>query len=176
MQKSRNSLESLYGIPASSIERWEKGSAPSLKSCLNLVAAAKSENIDCSIDWLLDNGGYEPKFIASDAAPMYIQNIYKRIIKKNYHCFLHKIDNDSMAPQFKLGNWVIAQKVSVKGFSSLIDKICLVDIPEGRFLRLIKPCGYDAYDLITMNYVSGCPNFYDKKLISVATIICQFHK
>lgn len=174
MQLSRNAMHELYNIPASSIERWENGQNPSRKSCEKIAIAANAHGIKVSANWIFGLEAQEPEPIKSDNIPLELAQIKKKISKTNSNIIVFKVVDNSMAPNYETGDWVICKRLSTANFAQSLNTISLVDCEHGRNLRLIKTSNCPGlFDLIAINHDDNGRSFYEVKTNSIALVI--FH-
>lgn len=178
MQLSRQAMQSLHNIPASSIERWEQGQIPSLSSCEKIIAAAKSHGIDASLEWLLHGIGANPimaKSSQTENSPAIIQKLIKSTKQPRQLYEAYEVIDDAMAPHYQTGEWLITQKIRAQEARLMHGQICVVDTSHGRHLRLVKQQSLpDLFDLVIANPKSNAHSFYDVKLLGIATILCHY--
>ena len=171
-------MQSLHNIPASSIERWEQGQIPSESSCAKIIAAAKTHDIEISLEWLMYGLGANPtikKTNQLEQTPAIIQKLLKtaKQPKQFYEAF--EIKDDAMKPHYRSGEWIIIQKILTKDASLLHNKICVVETNHGRHLRLVKQQSLpELFDLVITNPNSDAHSFYDVKLFGIAAVLCHY--
>lgn len=167
-------MHEIYNIPSSSIERWENGQKPSRKSCERLVLAANAHGINVSVNWLMGFDSQEPEPFKIDNIPLELEQIKKKISKTNSNIIVYKVLDNSMNPNYKTGDWILAKRLSTANFAQSINTICLVDCEHGRNLRLIKTSNCPGlFDLIAINHDHNGRSFYEIKAYCIASII--FH-
>lgn len=172
---SRNSMQKIYGIAGSSIERWEKGGTPSKKNYKKLLEAARSAGIECSQEWLEYGIGNTPKLYNKNSAPNEIKMIFNYLPNsRSYE--LHQVTDDAMSPKIKKGNWIIAEKIAITQAEKLHNKVCLIDIKDQKLVRTLKQASTPGlYDLITAKYIAGLPCMYNMELVAIARVIFIYY-
>lgn len=163
---SRMQMQKLYGISASSLERWEKGARPSPSNCKKIIQLAKTAGITCSYDWLIYANGPGPSYKNSNPPPHDIKNVFDRLADNKL--VLYEVPDDSMLPKYRKGSWLIAEQTSL----DIKEGIYLIDTKEHKYIRSVKLTSSPGlYDLLTTNYVPNLPNHYNQEILAVARII-----
>lgn len=161
-----------------------------------IVKRVAKEGVICSIDWLLHGTGLPPQVIIdrsnesnlienSFSIPSYLEvhekAIFEELIifRKYYKDIIYLIiQDDSMLPIYKPGEWVAGANYYGNAIPNLIGLDCIVKTEDGqtlvRTLRLgnIENC----YDLIckNTNTTLRMPVLYNTKIVSAAPIIRHF--
>ena len=173
MQLSRKKIELLYGISASSIERWEQGKQMTDTSINRLILAAKAHGISCSHEWLKSGAGMAPSYQKTACIPEFIRKYLNA--SKNKILVPYKVPDASMQPRFFSDEWLITQRLDITEAGLATNNICVVDTNDGRFLRLLKPSNTPGlYNLICTNYTSNSRSLYEQEITAIAIIICHF--
>lgn len=173
MQLSRKAMHSLYQIPASSIERWEKGQIPSVNNCQLLIAAAKEHGIEVDINWLRSQQGPEP-IIKQENQPEIITSIINRLQKTKHRFKSFLVEDDSMIPIYKPGDWLIVQGLAHTDFCNYENQPCLILTEHGSYLRILKSAASpNFYDLVVANNLGNAKCFYQERVLAAHAII--FH-
>ena len=150
---TRPDLEKIHKIKATTIAKWEQGTAmPSFKSIHQLVHALKAHSVFCTVEWLLYGRGQEtyildhpaPAFMHEslgqsfnqagsefDADVLLMQEIhnFKRLYTNGVVCL---INDDAMSPQFAMGDYVGGIKLPEEQIEKAINKTCIIELADGR--------------------------------------------
>lgn len=173
MQLSRNAMHNLYNIPASSIERWERGQIPSITSCRLLISAAKNHGLEVDIDWLRQLHDNPPRAL-NEKYPTKINQLLNGLkqVKHSYSAYL--VDNDAMQPMYKTGDWLIGERINLAELPCFDGKICLVITQTGHYLRIVKTTDSPGfYDLLVSNTLANAKCFYSEQILAAHAIV--FH-
>lgn len=120
---------------------WESPAYGTLttKSALKLSQALREDGVIVSVDWLLNGIGPEPyhhKEIEQSTSLLEQLTAYRSInihkelsafISNSPHAIYTQIDDDSMAPQFNIGNFVCGYWLTGDDIKLLIGKPCIIE-------------------------------------------------
>ncbi len=164
---TRPELEKLHGIKGTTVAKWENGLVmPSLKSIHQLVHALKTQGVVSTVEWFLHGKGAEAYTfndpigpLKEDASPFKLDKeillmeeirIFKQIYNHAVFCF---VNDDTMAPQFSIGDYVGGLKLPPEQKDQALNKTCIVELKDGRkkLRQVIAGSGNDLYSLCGTN-------------------------
>lgn len=147
-----------YGLSLSSYRKWEAGFIPlSLTSANRLVAIAAENGILCHLSWILHGKGEEAKTI-TDSSP--IQSMDSTNPSNSFESSLivvsreieslrkiHKtievlsITDDSMTPQYKVGDYVGGCPIDLTSVKQYLDYPCIIETADKK--KRLRRIGYN---------------------------------
>ena len=192
--KSRKSFSEQYTISQGTLQNWETARFGGLteKGARIVLDALRQEGIHCSFEWLMYGGGVGPslsvKLNQSDPVEISaLQSFRKKVklsrVEDEMEVFyqLHAnavhfvVQDDTMQPQYREGEWVVGIKVFGDEISSLTGNNCIVETHTGDVLfRYLKAgSSVNLYDLICLNSLTRHRHvaLYDEALFSAAPIV-----
>lgn len=195
MELSREAVRIRYGIARGTLQNWESARAGGLtkKGAAIIAKAAKAENIDTSVQWLMDGVGPEPmsrvseslidqsdnyRLIGTDEEMQAISTMLKSFRSHYPNPVDMVVQDDAMFPQFKIGEYVAGNRHYRDDIESTVGLFCIAQTVEfGQILRYVKlgdEIGY--YHLISINPDSKMsqPTIYNAEVISTAPVIWRY--
>jgi transcriptional regulator with XRE-family HTH domain len=179
-----NDFEKKFGIKKTTASKWEQGISPiSHRFAGQLVDILASQNILCTIEWIIHGKGSLPKHITNDSTEKNIMPVdsgFEGITRdldyyvKNYKNFITlTITDESMAPIFTPGCYVGGCEIDIKDIKNYLDKPCIVVTDDGK--KRLRRIGLQkgVYFIYGINFsASGqaCIE-YDVKFQKVAPLI-----
>lgn len=148
---SRDRIQRRYGLAKSTLQNWENAAngGLTLKGAVRMTAVFRSERIICHPNWLMHGTGAMPKKdTTNDVLPVLTPRLhqYQETMLQEL-ALLRDQDPDlivftqhgnAMRPRFPDGCLVLAQKVDVPTYPSLIGQDCLICTEEdGLFIRRV---------------------------------------
>ncbi len=154
-----------YGLSLSSLSKWEAGFNPlSLTSANRLVAIAAENGIICHLSWILHGKGEEAKVLTEEnKAVINKLNTQKQSASTSSHTFenelilvsreiellrtIHQtvevmsITDDSMTPQFKIGDYVGGCPIDLASVKKYLDFPCIVETEDKK--KRLRRIGYN---------------------------------
>ena len=195
MELSREAVKIRYGIARGTLQNWESARAGGLtqKGATVLVKAANAENIETSVQWLMDGIGPTPilrnsqhnidqndnyRLIGNDEEMQTISMMLQTFRSHYSNPIDMVVQDDAMSPQFKIGEYVAGNRHYREEIESTVGLFCIVQTAEyGQLLRYLKlgdEIGY--YHLINTNPDSKInqPTIYNTEIISAAPVIWRY--
>ena len=162
---TRPELEKNYDVKNTTLAKWESGvTMLSLKGAHQLVNAFKANSVFCTAEWLLTGTGEEPyvvsfshpvvspEIITKDPAILLMEELrsFKKIYSNAVVCL---INDDTMLPQFALGDYVGGVKIEKEDIGPLFNKACIVEFLDGRkkLRQVIPGRQFGLYNLYATN-------------------------
>jgi transcriptional regulator with XRE-family HTH domain len=147
-----------YGLDNRSYGKWEAGFSPlSLTSANRLVAIAAANGILCHLSWILHGKGEEAKTITEN---FHIQNEDSENPSNNIKSNLmvvsreieslrkiHKtievlsIADDSMSPQYRVGDYVGGCPIDLTSVKQYLDYPCIIETEDKK--KRLRRIGYN---------------------------------
>lgn len=167
-----------FGVSPSSYAKWEAGILPiSASKAKALIAIAKLNGISCNLSWLLYGKGLDPMQQQEQEQAMQSEeknNINNEVgslnllISKEQESFrkIYKdalimvICDNSMAPQFQVGEYVGGTKINLDSIKQYLDYPCIVSTEDGK--TRLRRIGYNDKKFFlfgTNNRFAGAPLF-----------------
>lgn len=180
-----NEFEKKFGIKKTTTSKWEQGISPvSHRFAAQLVDILASQNILCTIEWIIYGNGSLPKHIANEnntsklLAP--VGTGFEGITRdldyyvKNYKNFITlTITDESMLPLFAPGCYVGGCEIDLKDIGHYLDKPCIIITEDGK--QRLRRIGFQKgiYFIYGINFSASGYAFieYDVRFKKVAPII-----
>lgn len=181
----------LCGSGMSTICQWEQGHLGGFveKSARSVVRALQKTELVCSEDWLLFEHGIEPYFkkdeqkvlaafhtaqlVPSSGTLLDLKTEMETFCKKDTSALILHLQDDAMAPWFKIGDYVGGQRVPPALVEQLIGDAVMVQTVAGQTLirRLDSRSASGTYRLSATNpQTTAEPYVLDEELVSIAVI------
>lgn len=178
---------------------WEIGrfGGLSAKGAAKVIARVAKEGVFCSPEWLLYEIGVGPEVRADykkiqtsfevdddgeNSIPENLIIIEELMLfrKLNKHAIDFVIDNDSMLPNYRMGDYVGGTKRFGAKILTLISWDCIVQLTDGRVMmrNLQRGPRDNSYNLIPTNLQTNVQNalIYDVELVAAAPVIWHRRK
>jgi transcriptional regulator with XRE-family HTH domain len=183
---TRERFQEACGIKASTLRAWEEGVNPiNQKAAAKLEAAFTRLNKFCPEAWLLNGAGPAPSFegliqsstIAQIAATKTGNTTISREMEffctVNPNPIIYEIIDDSMLPQYNLGDYVAGNKVFSEDIAKLDNCNCIVITTDDQILcgRLNKTAEQNKYNLTAINPNITEPTKFNVELKAAAEIV-----
>lgn len=185
LKLSRQQFASKFNLTKSSIQNWEdaKFNGLSTKGAKQLVQQMSRFNILVTLDWLMEGKGTPPIFPknvnelpedgVSSAEWASRQTIQKELMyfhKLNKGGIDFIINDDSLMPLLKKGDFVAGQRLFETDFSKALNQLCIVQLDSGETVVRImaataKP---QIFNLLTLDHKTTHINI---KVFSVAPVV-----
>ncbi len=198
---TRREFEKKHHISANTLQGWEQGKNPlSEKGARRVIEAFNHEGLICTPEWLLHGVGMPPRpyemlrvGITEKTADFDLEKlnleeeefIYAETqsFKKHYPgAIVLSINDDSMLPYFKKGDYVGGVQISTKNIDNYLNYLCILELDNNLILpRLLQkgskqnlytascmnPTSHSApLNLIDVNVVSAAPIIWHRKKLS----------
>lgn len=166
----RKEAAQIAGVSSHTYKGWEVGKYGGLpeKRAKKLLSAFEAEGLLCSLEWLMNGLGDEPKKVRGYKAKEDIQDYAasekasaEKCIKDELALFCKHVENplyltlddDAMLPQFLSGDVVAGAIVPKRVYKTLVGKPCVVQLTTGEILlrKLQFSTEKNTYDLICSN-------------------------
>jgi len=171
---SRNEFCDEMGLSESTLKAWENDVARlTKKGAALLVDIFQKHGIYCTEEWLLTGEGFSPlrqsyeasnqNFAEDILVQQEVDNL-KRYYRKNIFSF--KILDKSMAPQFRVNDWVAGILINEQDLPYFWGEVIIADVDhDGILLRTLERGGQPGlFNLITTNPENASENLYDVRL------------
>lgn len=178
---SREAVKKKYGIARGTLQNWETARFGGLtvKGAQLVVKAFKSENIQCTPEWLLHGIGIAPQFSSKtppQQKPHNIKLLTQELLYFRHHnsdSIDYTITDDSMLP-FAPGTVVIGRQLFQESIEEALWHDCIINTMEhGILFRLLRPGNQlGVYHLYARNIHSHAPKLmlHNVDIISAAPI------
>lgn len=184
---TRAAIERKHGLSARTLKNWELGDGAGLtiNGARRIVSIYKKENIQCSVNWLMEGDGIGPQRIPSNISAPKNTNTTDPLesIQAEIDCFLslhpeavtYEIRDDSMEPFYKAGDLVGGVRYYANDIPNGVDSDCIVELVNGDILvrRLQNSTVPDKYNLYSLNPSTRIevPTLYSVEVIAAAIIV-----
>lgn len=191
LNKTLQELAHTHNISYSTLSSWERGAiAISEKNIEKIISILNSEGLHCSKEWILEEKGKPPhkygetilfqaknsnSSSVSDISPqLAIFNEIEFFKRNNKGCLVKIVDDDSMHPHYKAGDYIGGLELPVELYHKLNGELCIVDLKDKHMIRrvLIKP---PEVILISSN-MTDYPEFRVLNLANVKLYPIVFHR
>lgn len=189
---SRAAIERKYGLSAHTLRHWEEadGSGLTENGARIIVNIYQSENINCSVSWLLTGKGSPPKrrevagVMAPSSSPLKIaatdlmasvEEECQRFKAMHPEGIVFEVVDDAMLPRYLLGDRVGGIQYYHQDIPNLIGKDCIVEIKGGgtwlrRLQKSTVPGQYNLYALNPNTKVER-PTLYGVEILTCAPVM-----
>ncbi|MGC6403750.1 MAG: hypothetical protein ACON5A_00720 [Candidatus Comchoanobacterales bacterium] len=182
---SRKDFSAAYTISQGTLQNWETGRFGGLteKGARVILRAFRQEKIFCGFEWLMYGVGEEPivykeveQSSSVSGVPLRVSTVEQDL---DFMHQLHKdaityyIDDDSMAPIYCRGSYVMGIKVQKNDFVSLSNRVCIVQTFDHRKIIRQVRLGKDrfSFNLHAINYAECAkPVIYNEEIMSAAPV------
>lgn len=186
---TRRAFSRKYAFSENTMRSWEKGLQTGLprKSAELVINAYRNEYINCSTEWLLTGKGKKPK---RKSTPLETQhkkqenpeNAYQTVDQEveffkaiHSEAAIYTIKDDSMMPDYRLGDIAAGIWHYDTDISKLIDKTCIIETKSRRkLLRIVRastiPHRFNLYSLNPHTRLTK-PHLYDCEILCAAPIV-----
>lgn len=154
-----------YGLSLSSFSKWEAGFNPlSITSANRLVAIAAENGIICHLSWILHGKGEEAKVLTEESKISINKSTsHKLEVSTSFHTFENElmavsreiellrtvhhavevmsITDDSMTPQFKIGDYVGGLPIDITLVKKYLDFPCIIETEDKK--KRLRRIGYN---------------------------------
>lgn len=182
---SRKDFSTRYHISQGTLQNWETGRFGGLteKGARVILRAFRQEKIYCGFEWLMYGVGEDPiiyKEVNQSQAVSSSRRISTEEQDIEFMTQLHKdvvtsyIDDDSMAPLYTRGCYVMGYKVEGRDMVSLSNKVCIVQAFDRRKMVRQLRIGKDrfSFNLHALNgQESQKPVMYNMELMFAAAVM-----
>lgn len=150
-----------------------------------VVSRIAKEGVICSVEWLLYGQAPVPSLTIETALPSEkydAHSISSNLIEREFlvykefyeNAVLEKVEDDSLLPQFKKGDYLAGVKKYGEEIKFVIDRLCIIQTIDGRrLIRYIKEgVEQESYSLFCVNPLSSARDLaiLNVKLIYAAPI------
>jgi len=122
-----------HGIGESTLRHWEKAHLNGLREAgaERIVAALKSEGIDCSLPWLLHGVGEAPKFVSSKSVSEmteeeYMQHAINTFLSDSPDHAVIQLSDNTFSPIYLRHDYLGAKLQPVKALNLRPGEICII--------------------------------------------------
>jgi len=177
---------------------WEVGrfGGLSAKGAARVIARVAKEGVFCTPEWLLHEIGVGPE-VSADYKKTYIvvegkadsnylsseSTVVEELLlfrKLNKHTIDFIIEDDTMFPHYRTGDYVAGTKRFGTKMASLVGWDCIMQINDGRILmrNLQQGPRANSYNLISTNLQAKVKDtiIYDVELVAAAPVIWHRRK
>lgn len=189
---SRLDFARFSDISTYTLRAWEEGiNSLTKKGAIRLSSAFNKMNKRCSPEWLLYGTGPEP-FILGEAQINNVSSLeslpqpedviilreIEFFTRNNPQPLVHVIEDDSMLPNYKTGDYVAGNKIFGREIAKLNRCFCIVITAKNKILcrQLVKSKTPDRYNLVGINPTTAVaePVQFDVDVLVAAEIV--FHR
>jgi len=192
---SRKEMCDLADIKPDTLIGWEVARHGGLteNGANKIIACIAKEGVQCTLEWLLYDIGSSPTVLPNfDRVKANLQNEVKTLPVKNNeekliieelllfrahyrNAFDYIVEDDSMSPQYQLGDYVAGVKRYKKNISLVTEQDCIVQLTDGKILlrSLRQGSKPNLYTLLCTNLktTTSTPVIYDVEIICAAPVV-----
>ena len=133
---SRRQIEEKHQLKATTLKSWETGRYNGLteKGGKQIVAILQTENIDCSLQWLLYGIGLGPRLQLGLSGEDIIQQELEFFQQQHNQTLHYRINSNDMAPRFVSNEIVAGIIIDKQHYANVLTQACLMRCPDQKFV------------------------------------------
>ena len=164
-----------HGISLSAYKQWEHGKVTiSEKTVLFCIQAFLAEGINCSSEWILNDGDKPPSIINSNNRHLpekFFERAFENISpeisafldvqayqRNNPDCVVHQIKNRAMLPLLRVGDYVGGVPLEKNKLHLAHRELCILEIEHKKYIVRTLHKQKSNYVLIASNLSASVVN------------------